>query len=104
MLGFGGSVRIYYCPTPVNLRKSFDGIAGAVEEYIKQDSESGYVFAFFIRDMCSTLVDCGPGNERSEKYRRVKLKVRMNLCTHRVLRPPLPMIATSQSFICSVLQ
>jgi transposase len=50
MLGFGGSVRIYYCPTPVNLRKSFDGFAGAVEEYIKQDPESGHVFAFFSRN------------------------------------------------------
>ena len=50
MLGFGGSVRIYYCPTPVNLRKSFDGLAGAVEEYIRQDPESGHVFAFFSRD------------------------------------------------------
>ena len=37
MFGIGGSVRIYYCPTPINLRKSFDGLAGAVEEYIKQD-------------------------------------------------------------------
>ena len=36
MFGFGGSVKIYYCPTPVNLRKSFDGLAGAVEEYIKR--------------------------------------------------------------------
>lgn len=50
MLGFGGSVRIYYCPTPVNLRKSFDGLAGAVEEYIRQDPESGHVFAFFSRN------------------------------------------------------
>ena len=32
MFGFGGSVKIYYCPTPINLRKSFDGLAGAVEE------------------------------------------------------------------------
>ena len=47
MFGIGGSVRIYYCPTPINLRKSFDGLAGAVEEYIKQDPESGHVFAFF---------------------------------------------------------
>ena len=47
MFGFGGSVKIYYCPTPVNMRKSFDGLAGAVEEYIKQDPESGHVFAFF---------------------------------------------------------
>ena len=44
MFGIGGSVRIYYCPTPINLRKSFDGLAGAVEEYIKQDPESGHVF------------------------------------------------------------
>ena len=50
MFGFGGSVKIYYCPTPVNLRKSFDGLAGAVEEYIKQDPESGHVFAFFSRN------------------------------------------------------
>ena len=47
MFGIGGSVKIYYCPTPINLRKSFDGLAGAVEEYIKQDPESGHVFAFF---------------------------------------------------------
>ena len=47
MSGIGGSVRIYYCPTPINLRKSFDGLVGAVEEYVKQDPESGHVFAFF---------------------------------------------------------
>ena len=50
MFGFGGSVKIYYCPTPVNMRKSFDGLAGAVEEYINQDPESGHVFAFFSRN------------------------------------------------------
>ena len=50
MFGIGSSVRIYYCPTPINLRKSFDGLAGAVEEYIKQDPESGHVFAFFSRN------------------------------------------------------
>ena len=50
MFGISGSVKIYYCPTPVNMRKSFDGLAGAVEEYIKQDPESGHVFAFFSRN------------------------------------------------------
>ena len=50
MFGIGGSVRLYYCSTPINLRKSFDGLAGAVEEYIKQDPESGHVFAFFSRN------------------------------------------------------
>ena len=45
MFGIGGSVKIYYCPTPVNMRKSFDGLAGAVEEYIKvsaQPAPSGF--------------------------------------------------------------
>ena len=50
MFGISGSVKIYYCPTPINLRKSFDGLAGAVEEYIKQDPESRHVFAFFSRN------------------------------------------------------
>ena len=50
MFGFGGSVKIYYCPTPVNMRKSFDGLVGAVEEHIRQNPESGHIFAFFSRN------------------------------------------------------
>ena len=70
MFGFGGSVKIYYCPTPVNMRKSFDGLAGAVEEYIKQDPESGHVFAFFSRNKKLVKVyarkgDRVPGNDAS---------------------------------------
>ena len=34
MLSLGGNQHIYYCAHPVNLRKSFDGLAGAVQEYI----------------------------------------------------------------------
>ena len=33
MFSLGGNQRIYYCAHPVNLRKSFDGLAGAVQEY-----------------------------------------------------------------------
>ncbi|UKI30591.1 MAG: transposase [Lentisphaeria bacterium] len=29
------------------MRKSFDGLAGAVEEYIQQEPESGHAFVFF---------------------------------------------------------
>lgn len=50
MFGVGGSVRVYYCPTPVNLRKSFDGLAGAVEQHIRQDPQSGHMFVFFSRN------------------------------------------------------
>lgn len=47
MFGFSGTVRFYYCPVPVNMRKSFDGLAGAAEELIHQDPESGHAFVFF---------------------------------------------------------
>lgn len=50
MFGLGGNQRIYYCPTPVNLRKSFDGLAGAVQQYINQDPASGHLFVFFSRN------------------------------------------------------
>ena len=50
MFGFSGAIKFYYCPTPISMRKSFDGLAGAVEEYIQQEPESGHVFAFFSRN------------------------------------------------------
>ena len=31
MFGFSGAIKFYYCPTPLSMRKSFDGLAGAVE-------------------------------------------------------------------------
>ena len=56
MFGFSGAIKFYYCPTPISMRKSFDGLAGAVEEYIQQDSESGHAFVFFVsgRPKCTT--------------------------------------------------
>lgn len=50
MFSISGNPRIYYCPTAVNLRKSFDGLAGAVQEYIRQDPASGHLFVFFSRN------------------------------------------------------
>ena len=49
MFGFSGAIKFYYCPTPISMRKSFDGLAGAVEEYIQQEPESGHAFTFPIR-------------------------------------------------------
>lgn len=50
MFSLGGNQRIYYCPHPVNLRKSFDGLAGAVQEYIGRDPVSEHLFVFFSRN------------------------------------------------------
>ena len=50
-------MQCYYCAHPVNLRKSFDGLAGAVQEYIGRDPASGHLdpasghlFVFFSRN------------------------------------------------------
>lgn len=50
MFSLGCNLQIYYCPRPVNLRKSFDDLAGAVEEYISCDPASGHLFVFFSRN------------------------------------------------------
>lgn len=47
MFGPGGNQRIYYCPHVVNLRKSFDGLAGTAQQYIGRDPASGHLFVFF---------------------------------------------------------
>ena len=50
MFGLGGNQRVYYCPHPVNLRKSFDGLAGAVHQYIGRDPASGHLCVFVSRN------------------------------------------------------
>ena len=59
MFSLGGNQRIYYCAHPVNLRKSFDGLAGAVQEYIGRDPASGHLFVFFSRNKKFRLFYCG---------------------------------------------
>lgn len=42
-------MRIFYCSQPVSMRRSFDGLAALVAEYIHQNPKSGYLFVFFGR-------------------------------------------------------
>ena len=49
MLPLSGAVKIYYCKNPINLHKSFDGLAGAVRQYFEADPLSGHLFVFFNR-------------------------------------------------------
>ena len=49
MIPLTGAVKIYYCRTLINLHRSFDGLPGAVEEYLKKDPRSGHLFVFFNR-------------------------------------------------------
>ena len=51
MLSFPPSpqVRIFVCREPVDMRKSFDGLSGAVIDVGDQDRQSGHLFLFFNR-------------------------------------------------------
>jgi transposase len=51
MLSFPPSpqVRIFVCREPVDMRKSFDGLSGAVIEVVDHDPQSGHLFLFFNR-------------------------------------------------------
>jgi transposase len=42
-------VRIFVCREPVDMRKSFDGLSGAVIDVVDQDPQSGHLFLFFNR-------------------------------------------------------
>jgi transposase len=49
MFSLSGAVKIYYCSAPVDLRKSFNSLPGAVWQHINQDPTSGHLFVFFSK-------------------------------------------------------
>lgn len=49
MLTLPPSVRIYVAAAPVDMRKSFDGLAAAAREVLREDPFSGHLFVFFNR-------------------------------------------------------
>ena len=51
MLSFPPSpqVKILVCRKPLDMRKSFNGLAGAVIDIVDHDPQSGHVFVFFNR-------------------------------------------------------
>lgn len=50
MLTLPPGVRIYVSVQPVDLRKSFDGLAALTREILKQDPVSGHLFVFRNRE------------------------------------------------------
>jgi transposase len=49
MLSFASSMRVFVCERPTDMRKSFDGLAGCVEQIVGGDPLSGHLFVFFNR-------------------------------------------------------
>ena len=80
MLSFPPSpqVRIFVCRRPVDMRKSFDGLTGAVIDIVDQDPQSGHLFLFFNkrRSMMKALVGGVRDLDLVQATRRRPLPVR----------------------------
>lgn len=46
MISLPSSVKIFLCLEPADMRRSFDGLAGMVEDVLEQDPLSGHLFVF----------------------------------------------------------
>jgi transposase len=46
MLAFPPTVQMYLCVVPIDMRRSFDGLAEMVRKYLGQDPMSGHLFVF----------------------------------------------------------
>jgi transposase len=46
MLSFTGSLRVYLGLEPIDMRKGFEGLHGAVADKLREDPRSGAIFAF----------------------------------------------------------
>lgn len=49
MLSFPPTVQVYIAQEPVDMRKTYDGLSGCVEQILQQDPLSGHLFVFFNR-------------------------------------------------------
>ncbi len=49
MILLPASVRIFLCTRPTDMRKSFDGLSGLVQECFRQDLLTGHLFLFVNR-------------------------------------------------------
>jgi transposase len=49
MLSFPPTVQVYIAQEPIDMRKSYDGLSGCVEQILNADPLSGHLFVFFNR-------------------------------------------------------
>jgi transposase len=46
MLNLAGSLRVFVCTQPADMRRSFDGLCGMVQQLVAEDPLSGHLFVF----------------------------------------------------------
>lgn len=49
MLNIHPSTRVFLCSLPIDMRLSFDGLAGMVKSYFSMNATCGHLFVFFSR-------------------------------------------------------
>ena len=49
MINFHSSTRVFLCSQPIDMRLSFDGLAGLVKSHFGANPTSGHLFVFFSR-------------------------------------------------------
>jgi transposase len=49
MLSFTGSLKVFVCLEAMDMRKGFEGLHAAVDEWLKEDVRSGALFVFTNR-------------------------------------------------------
>jgi transposase len=49
VLSFPPTVQVYIAREPVDMRKSYDGLSGCVEQLLRADPLCGHLFVFFNR-------------------------------------------------------
>jgi len=47
VLSFPSTIKVFACREPIDMRKSFDGLCGSVQQLLGADPLSGHLFAFF---------------------------------------------------------
>lgn len=50
MISLAGSLRVFVCTQPADMRRSFDGLCGMARDIMKQDPLSGHLFLFRNRN------------------------------------------------------
>jgi len=50
MLNLSGEIRVFVCTQPADMRRSFDGLCGMVEQIVQEDPLAGHLFVFRNRN------------------------------------------------------
>ena len=72
MLSLPSSVRIFICTEPTDMRRSFDGLVGMVEELVRENPFSGHLFLFRNRRRDRVKVLCWDRDGLCIWYKRLE--------------------------------